>query len=88
MVQKASRPTGSALSRRNHWRGGLGHTLGGGMTTTTNDSHMTRVLELEGVGPEKRTRVRQPELGCMSWGVSLKLVLSLHVLSLHRAERH
>ena len=31
----------------------------------TNDSHLTRVLELEGVGPEKCT-VRQPELGCTS----------------------
>lgn len=71
VVRKASRPTGSALSHRNHWRGGLGHTLGGGMPTITNDSHSTRVLELEGVGPEKCT-VRQPELGCMSWGVSRK----------------
>ena len=71
VVQKASRPTGSALSHRNHWRGGLGHTLWGDMPTITNDSHLTRVLELEGVGPEKCT-VRQPELGCTSWGVSLK----------------
>lgn len=26
------------------------------MTTMTNDSHVTRVLELEGVGPEKCTQ--------------------------------
>ena len=67
-------------------RGGLGHTLRGGMTTMTNDSHVTRVLKLEGVGPEKCTqgeaaRARLCVLRCLPKA-------SVHVLSLQRAERH